>query len=150
MTFKLEEMPGHRVAYMRQVGPYGADNKGLMEKLKSWAASNKLLNESAIILGIAHDNPAATLPENCRYDVCIVVPEDYDIKDENISETELSGGRYAVFTLKHTAEDIEKAWGEMMAELSGQGRSIDPARPIFERYVPGMVAKNQCELCVPV
>lgn len=150
MTFKIEELPKQKAAYMRRVGPYGPNNKALMEKLKSWAASNNLFTDTAIILGIAQDDPAATLPQNCRYDACIVVPREYQIKGANINVTELPGGRYAVFTLPHTAEDIQKAWARIRPDLSGQEYRIDPVRLVFERYIPALVKNNLCEICVPV
>jgi len=150
MRFKIEEIPKQMVAYMRQTGPYGANNMELMERLKSWAGANNILTESAVIMGIAHDDPAITLAEACRYDVCIVVPEEYEIISEDINRTDLSGGRYAVFTIGHTAEDIQKAWTEILPELSGQGLHIDNTRPIFERYTPSMVSRHLCEICVPI
>ena len=148
--FKIEEISKHRIAYMRQVGPYGADNKKLMEKLKSWASASGLMCDNTIILGIAQDNPSTTPAENCRYDVCLAVSEDYEIKEAHVNEAELSGGRYAVFTIGHTAADIQKAWNVIFPELESQGYQIDYAKPIMERYIPGMVKKHLCEICVPV
>lgn len=150
MIFKIEEIPGYRIAYMRKVGPYGADNKDLMERLKSWAMSENLIHDSAIILGIAQDDPAVTLPENCRYDACIVIPKEFVMKDEDTSVNEFPGGRYAVFTVAHTAQEIQKAWNEIFPELADQGYQMDTARPILERYIPSMVKKHLCEICVPV
>jgi DNA gyrase inhibitor GyrI len=148
--FRMEEMRGTRIAYMRRVGPYGADNKEQMEKLKRWAGSSGLMQENAVILGIARDDPATTPPENCRYDACIVVSEDTEIGDDGVNEAVLPGGRYAVFTVRHTAEDIQRAWSDILPELASHGCSPDMSRPILERYIPGMVKKHLCEICVPL
>ncbi len=121
-----------------------------MEKLKSWALSNGLLTESAVILGIARDNPETTLPENCRYDTCIVVSQKFNIADTFIKETQLTGGTYAVFTIAHTTDAIQTAWTEIFPILSGQGYNIDITRPILERYIPTMINRHLCEICVPV
>jgi len=150
MTYQIEEIPASRVAYMRRTGPYGAENHALMEKLKAWAKANGLFTKFAVILGIAQDNPEATPPESCRYDVCIVVPDDYAIADTDINEAELPGGRYAVFTIDHTAEAVQAAWGEIFTQLSVRGRQPDFSRPVLERYIPAMVEKHLCEICVPV
>lgn len=150
MSYKIEEMPMSRVVYMRRIGPYGADNYALMEKFKEWAKANGLFTKSAVILGISQDNPETTPPENCRYDVCIIVANDYAITDANVNEAELPGGRYAVFTIAHTAEAVRKAWGEIFTQLSAQGQQPDFFRPILERYIPAMVDNHQCEICVPV
>ncbi|MBP1761850.1 MAG: gyrase inhibitory protein, gyri [Firmicutes bacterium] len=150
MQFTIETIPRQTVAYIRRTGPYGANNMDLMERLKSWAGANNILDKSTVIMGIAHDDPAITLPDACRYDVCIVVPGKYEIKGEDINKTELSGGKYAIFMIGHTTEDIQKAWADILPELSGQGLCIDNSRPIFERYTPGMVSNHQCEICVPI
>ncbi len=150
MTYQIEEMSKSRIAYMRRVGPYGADNYALMKKFKEWVKANGLFTSSAVILGISQDNPAATPPENCRYDVCIVVSEDFTTSDADVNVAELTGGKYAVFTIEHTAEAIRKAWGEIFVQLSAQGQQPDASRPILERYIPAMIDKHLCEICVPV
>lgn len=150
MTYKIEEMPTGRVVYMRGIGPYGAGNYALMEKFKEWAKANGLFTKSAVILGISQDNPETTPPENCRYDVCIVVEDNYATTDADVNEAELPGGRYAIFTIAHTAEAVQKAWGEIFSQLSAQGQQPDLARPILERYVPIMIDKHLCEICVPI
>ncbi len=148
MNVKIEVFPEYRIAYMRQIGPYGPDNVQLMEKLKKWAAARELLAESAIILGIAHDDPDITPPEKCRYDCCIVIPDDYK-PESNINENKLPGGRYAVYQVKHTAADIGNAWNDIFSVwLPDSGYQIDD-RPIFERYA-GTMEEVTCEICIPV
>lgn len=151
MTIKFEIMPKTRIAFVRQVGPYGTENIQAMEALKKWAKKNKLLNGSSILLGIAQDNPETTLPENCRYDACIVISDDYHLNktDNNIFETEFAGGNYVTYEVKHTAEDIQKAWVDIFPELSKSGYQIDN-KPIFERYIGDMMYNNYCEICIPV
>lgn len=150
MTYQIEEMSKSRIAYMRRVGPYGGGNYALMKKFKEWAKANGLFIASAVILGISQDNPAVTPPESCRYDVGIVIPEQFTTTDTDVDVAELSGGRYAVFTIDHTAEAIQKAWGEIFVQLSAQGQQPDVSRPILERYIPAMIDKHLCEICVPV
>ncbi|WCN39636.1 AraC family transcriptional regulator [Aneurinibacillus uraniidurans] len=148
MNSKIETLPKYRIAYVRQIGPYGSANVQTMQKLKKWAAAKNLLSKTSIILGISHDNPETTLPENCRYDAGIVISDDYQI-DDFVDEREIFGGKYAIFKVKHTAEDIQKAWSEIFSELINYGYQID-ARPIFERYMEEMVCDNYCEICVPI
>ena len=150
MTYQIEEMSKNRIAYMRRVGPYGESNYTLMKKFKEWAKANGLFTESAIILGISQDNPATTTPESCRYDVGVVVSEQFTTKDTDVNVAKLSGGRYAVFTIDHTTEAIQKAWSQIFVQLSAQGQQPDVSRPILERYIPAMIDKHLCEICVPV
>ncbi|KOS68769.1 DNA gyrase inhibitor [Lysinibacillus contaminans] len=148
MNIKVETLPKYRIAYMRQVGPYGPANKHVMGKLKNWALEKNLFTESGIILGIPQDHPETTLPENCRYDACIVISNDYPL-DDSICESELSGGEYVICKVKHTAEDIQKAWPEIFSTLQKKGYQIDN-KPIFERYTVEMINNHYCEICVPV
>lgn len=148
VNIKVETFPKYRIAYVRQVGPYGPANIQAMKKLKEWAEAKNLLADSAIILGIPQDNPETTLPENCRYDVCIVISKDYQM-DNLVCEGELSDGKYAIYKVKHTVEDIQKAWTEIFPAIHNGGYQIDN-KPILERYNSGMINKGYCELCVPV
>ncbi|WP_025692098.1 AraC family transcriptional regulator [Paenibacillus zanthoxyli] len=148
MHIKVETLPNHRIAYVRQVGPYGPANTQTMEKLKKWAREKNLLTESAIILGIPQDNSETTLPEHCRYDACIVISKDYPI-DDSVCEGELIGGKYVVFKVKHTTEDVQKAWTEIIPALQNSGYQMDH-KPIIERYTGDMINHHFCEICVPV
>ncbi|KRG12793.1 DNA gyrase inhibitor [Virgibacillus soli] len=132
---------------MRNMGPYGPSNKQTMEKLKDWAKEKKLFH-STILLGIPQDNPETTAPENCRYDACIVIPENY-LLDDSINEGELQGGNYVVFKMNHTAEDIQKAWDEWLPALQKSGYQI-ANKPILERYTSELVNNHTCDICIPV
>ncbi|HIW31388.1 MAG TPA: GyrI-like domain-containing protein, partial [Candidatus Paenibacillus intestinavium] len=87
MSHSVETIPQSRIAYVRQVGPYGPTNLQAMDKLKKWAKERNIYT-SCIIYGISQDNPQTTLPENCRYDACIVISADVQI-DNSIKEGEL-------------------------------------------------------------
>ncbi|MDF2905471.1 MAG: gyrI-like small molecule binding domain protein [Herbinix sp.] len=150
MNILIEEIPNYKIAYLRQTGPYGQDNVSIMEQLKYWAESNNLLTEQSVILGIAHDNPEYTAPEECRYDTCLVISEEYCIEDENIMEGSIDGGIYAVIKMSHTAEAVEEAWQKIFPDLFKQGYQMDEARPIIERYQTELVRNHYCELCVPI
>jgi len=147
MEVKIEMLPPCRVAYMRQIGPYGSGNVPVMERLKKWAAAHELFTPSSEILGIAHDDPDLTPAEKCRYDACIIIPEEQRLAG-SVNENRLPGGRYALFSVKHTAEDIARAWENIFTEwLPESGYQIDE-RPIFERYKG--VEIEISEICVPV
>jgi len=148
MNIEIENISFYRIAYIRQSGSYGQDNVQIMEKLKKWSKSNGLFNEQSIILGITHDNPKLVEPENCRYDTCLVISNDYCFSDNYISEGSILGGKYAVFKIRHTAEEVQKAWLAIFPELFNQGYQLDETRPILERYKAEMVKNHYCEICV--
>lgn len=148
MNMKMENIPNYRLAYVRQVGPYGPANAQAMETLKRWAADRHLLTESAILLGIPQDRPETTLPENCRYDACIVISADVAL-DDTVEEGEFTGGEYAVCTVKHTTEEVQKAWAAVFPALRQSGYQPDN-KPALERYTGKMIADGYCEICIPV
>ncbi|MFD1447988.1 AraC family transcriptional regulator [Oceanobacillus profundus] len=147
MQYKVETFPNYRIAYVRRVGPYGPANTEAMEKLKKWSKERNLL-ESGILFAIPQDNPDKTLPENCRFDACIVISKDYQM-DDSIYEGELTGGKYAVYKIKHTAEAIQEAYVDIFPSLQSNGYQID-TKPILEKYTADMVNNHYCEICVPV
>jgi DNA gyrase inhibitor GyrI len=147
MKFKVETLPNYRIAYIRRVGPYGNGNFEVMGKLKKWAKERNLL-KSAILFAIPQDNPETTLPENCRFDACIVISKDYQM-DDSIYEGELSGGKYLIYEVKHTAEDIQKAYADIFPSLQSNGYQIDN-KPILEKYTGDMINNPYCEICVPI
>ncbi|GAB1789205.1 GyrI-like domain-containing protein [Priestia megaterium] len=90
MNMKIDTLPNYRIAYVRQVGPYGPHNVKVMEKLKRLAKKKGLFTKDSIILSIAWDNPEETAPENCRYDAGIVISSEYYV-DDDFSEDQLVG-----------------------------------------------------------
>ncbi|MBY0062049.1 AraC family transcriptional regulator [Priestia aryabhattai] len=148
MAIKIESIPNYRIAYMRNVGPYGPDNVATMENIKHWASVNNLFTDTSIVLGISQDNPQVTPSEDCRYDAAIVISSSYEV-DDLVRVGEVLGGEYGVLKVKHTDEDIQKAWSTIFIELHNYGYQLDN-RPIFERYTAKMVSDHYCELCVPV
>ncbi|HBU81894.1 MULTISPECIES: AraC family transcriptional regulator [Paenibacillus] len=151
MEFHIENLPTSRIAYVREVGPYGPANSQTMETLKTWARSKDLLTETAILFGIPQDHPETTIPSQCRYDACIVISEDYCLGESTpqIEEAELPGGQYLVCKVKHTAEDVKQAWTEIFPYLESSGYTM-ANKPILERYTGDLLPLDVCEICVPV
>ena len=154
MNVRVQELPSQRVAYMRYVGPYGAGGiPELWSRFVTWARARGLDLEKATRLGVAHDDPAITPAEKCRYDACIVVPDDFQ-PDRWVNVTDIPGGRFAVSAFTGTAHDIQGAWDRVFKTwlpTSGfqpddrsclevyRGRSVDDKTGIF-----------RCDLCLPV
>lgn len=155
MRIRVEEQPARHVVYMRYVGPYGAHGiPELWSRLHTWMDARGLSAETTIRLGVAHDDPAITPAEKCRYDACLVVREGFQ-PDRWVNEADIPGGRYAICEFTGTAHDIEGAWHRVFtAWLPDSGYQPDD-RPCFELYRGHPVgdAKSQsfrCDLCLPV
>ncbi|UZQ52661.1 GyrI-like domain-containing protein [Clostridium kluyveri] len=110
----------------------------------------RLFNESSIILGIAQDDPQFTEPKDCRYDICLVVSDEFKVDNKYINFGKAIGGKYCVFKISHTIDAMKKAWMEIFSELSKRNYEFDDRRPIFERYAMKMINKHYCEICVPI
>jgi len=149
MEMVIENLPSCRLAYVRQVGPYGPANAQAMNTLKQWADRNQLLHESATLLGIPQDDPTTTPPEKCRYDACIVITESERLEDDLIEIGELSGGDYLICKVRHTAEDIQQAWRVIIPHLQTSSYQMD-SKPVIERYRWELLHQHWCEICVPV
>lgn len=154
MILKIEHIAPCPMAYIRHTGPYGPDNKKTMERLKHWAKSRDLMNGHSVILGIAQDNPQVIPPEMCRYDACILLPEGSSggesVREKDVQVGSLTGGKYGVFTIDHTAEAVKQAWEEAFGQLFEERYSPDSSRPILERYKAELIEQHLCEICIPI
>ena len=147
---KIKELPEVKLIFIRRTGAYGPENQQLMETFKAWLKENDLFNEATTILGIAQDNPETTVPENCRYDVGLVVSEFREFDDSRISKTVIQAGKYALFTVDHTTQAVEQFWRNLPNVLNESNVILDVSRPIIERYQYKMIMTHLCEFCVPI
>ncbi len=154
MILKIEQIAPCPMAYLRHTGPYGPDNIETMEHLKHWAKSRDLMNGHSVILGIAQDNPRIIPPEACRYDACILLPDGYSggesAAEKDVHFGSITGGKYGVFIIDHTAEAVTQAWEDIFRRLFAESYAPDPSRPILERYKAELIERHLCEICVPI
>lgn len=148
MKITIEELAESRIAFFRNVGEYGEkQNKELMESFKQWVLENGVFDNSPI-LAIPQDNPAVTPKEECRYDVCVIIQNDYHVAKPAQVGT-FTGGKYAVFLLDHTKEAVSEFWGNIFSEIAKHNLSIRQ-QPIIERYTSQMIENHLCEILVPI
>lgn len=147
---KTELIPKSGIAYIRRVGEYGQENNRIMDQLKQWAAERGLMDDAAVLYGIAWDDPAVTESTQCRYDVCLLLEDESIEETEDIKTGSLTGGLYAVLEAEHTPKGMQDAWAEIISMTESGQFLMDMSRPIMERYAAGMVRRHRCELCVPI
>ena len=133
-------------AYIRRTGKYGAENKQLMEKLKDYLKSNDLFKDDTAILGIALDNPLSTPENELRYDVGMVI-NGKDIHCD-LPIRNIDSGRYAIFEVPHTENDVANFWKNIDTLTSGL--LVDYTKPIIERYAFSKISLHLCEFCIPL
>ena len=117
----MEEMEAVEIAYLRRTGPYGPENRQLMERLKAF------------------------LKERGRYDVGIIIREGERLP---LDTRRVRGGRYAVFEIPHTEREVSRFWEDL--ERLTAGLPVDRASPVLERYSAEKVALHRCEFCIPL
>ena len=155
MQVNVTTLPSYRVAYLRTVGPYGPGGAipRLWERLQRWAAARDLWTADRICLGVAHDNPAVTDPDKCRYDACIVIPEGFT-PDAQVNVTQSAGGKYGAAPFKGTPLDIGAAWDAVFSQWLPQSGFQPDDRPCMEvlrgDFVDRETGAISCDLCVPV
>lgn len=154
MNVRVQELPPQRVAYTRYVGPYGAQGiPELWDRFTTWMQAHGLDMDTTTRLGVAHDDPAITQAEKCRYDACAVVREDFQ-PDRSVNVASVPGGRYAVSRFRGTAHEIQGAWDRVFAGwLPDSGYQPDD-RPCMEVYRGRAFDEKtrvfSCDLCLPV
>ncbi len=149
ISIQDEMIPCMKVIYMRRTGAYGPENHELMERFKTWLQNNQLFCGDTVILGMALDDMNTVAAENCRYDVCMVVEDNFKCESQEISIKTVPSGKYATLLIPHTAQAVQSAW-RMIPALCEKGYELDFSKPILERYAKRLVDQHYCELCVPV
>ena len=149
MKTNIETIPEITVVCLRRTGPYGENNRDLVEHLESWTRERDLL-EKSVILCAAWGDPARTPPEQCRYDVCLTLEGRAVEPDSGIALERIPGGRYACFRGRHTPAGVQSLWQSSFAALAELGIAPVPTRPVLERYRPELLEQGLCELCIPI
>ena len=153
MEVEITELPATTVAYLRYKGPFGAQIADFWAQIfNPWRAAHGL--EQRVTFGVAPDDPATTPPEQCRYDACVEVAPDYEVRDP-VKLATLPGGRYALAKFHGTGAQMPAAWQEFFGTwLPASGMQMD-ARPCFERYaadyaIDSATGEFAAELCIPI
>lgn len=115
MDISRQELQPQRVAFVRHYGEYGLQpTLKTLKRLLRWAGSRGLLEEGRV-LGIPWNNPKVTPAEECCYDACITVPNDFESDHPVIQVQDLAGGTYLVRSCTCQDGDLEKPWQEFLA-----------------------------------
>ena len=155
MSVRVRELPPYHVAYMRYVGPYGAQGiPELWTRFDKWMEARGLRPEARVTLGVGYDDPRITAAEKCRYDACVVVPADF-LPDRRVNVMDLPGGPCAVATFTGTADEITDAWDHVFTAWLPASAWQPDDRPCVEVYRGGAMVDVKagifrCELCLPV
>ena len=123
LTMEVRTERRRRLAALRYVGAYS--NVGTaFEKLMDWVNSTSLKGASIKRVGRYYDDPAKTKPENCRSDVCVEVPDEFELDEDakklGLKIITIRGGRTGVAVHKGPYEKL-----------------VDTYTAVFTKLVPG-------------
>jgi AraC family transcriptional regulator len=154
MKVEVVERPAVKVAYLRQVGPYGDPLARFWRDVAyPWMAANGLLGHTRY--GVSHDDPTITAPAKCRYDAAVEVPAAVVRPPGQALLSTLPGGRYGVTPFRGTSGQIGTVRERFMRDwLPSSGLQLD-ARPFLEYYGPNSTFDPRtgvftCDLAIPV
>lgn len=153
MEVRVIELPPVTLAYLRHTGPFGpALGAFWRDVFNPWCAAHGLKNRTTY--GIAQDDPSRTPPDQCRYDACVEVADDY-VVPAPAAVTRFPGGRFAAVRYRGPSADIGNAWTEFYSKaLPASGLQSVPG-PCFERYDASYAEDAatgvfECDLCIPI
>lgn len=133
MNVRIETLPEIRIASVRQTGPYMESADRAWKILCGWGAPKGLFTPRTMIIGISHDDPQVTPPEQIRYDAAISLEKDVEVEPPVVLGS-LPGGEYAIFTHQGPYEGLEETYKTIMGQwVPASGREFRDT-PWFEVY----------------
>lgn len=153
MEVRVITLPPVTLAYLRHTGPFGpALGVFWRDVFNPWRTAHGL--QHRVTYGIAQDDPANTPPEQCRYDACVEVADDY-VAAPPAATTRFPGGRFAAVRYRGNPADIGQAWMAFYSKaLPASGLQVVPG-PCFERYDADYHEDTatgvfECDLCISI
>jgi AraC family transcriptional regulator len=153
MKVEIVERKPTTIVCLRRVGAYGEPiSEFWQQTVYPWMAASGLLQQPRY--GVSYDDPNFVDPAQCRYDAGVEAPSTLTALG-NAQKITIPGGKYAAFSFKGTAKQIEEAWTAMLRDwLPASGLQLD-GRPMFEYYPQGSSFDPKsgvfdCKLCIPV
>lgn len=152
MQVHIENRKPLRIAFLQHAGPYSEVHVA-WAKLREWAQLRGLLGPAAQFIGVSHDDPAITAPEQIRYDAGLVVDSSAQAHGR-IRVQDLEGGQYAVVTHRGPYWQLPEIYSYVYNEwMPGSGyRPRD--LPAYEVYRGDpevtMTGDLLTDVCIPV
>ncbi len=153
MDVQIKDKPEMRAAAVRHVGPYNQIGEAF-RRLDGIVRQANLLKPGSQMIGIFHDNPQSTPPDQLRSDAAVTLSPG-DIVPNGLTEQRVPGGRYACLVHVGSYEKLGESWGYLMGTwLQSSGHRIGSGAS-FEVYLNNPMTepdqqKLKTELCLPL
>jgi AraC family transcriptional regulator len=152
MNITIETRKAIRVAAYRHHGDPATVSESAA-KLINWAKCNNYPVLDGGGYCVAYDNPDNTSPEQFRADFCLDVGNNI-IEGKDIQEQVIAGGRYAVYRLRGSQEQITDVVMSMFQEwLPKSGEELRELPIIFQyhNYEMNVVPADLItDICIPI
>lgn len=130
MEVTIKDQPELRVAGVRHIGPYHEIGRAFA-RIGSIAGAH--LARGSRMIGIFHDDPESTAPDQLRSDAAITLPGTASGPD-GLVEQRIPAGRYAHVLHKGGYEGLPGAWAALKKEwLPKSGHRM--SGPSYEVYL---------------
>ena len=154
---KVKLMPAMTVAYVRHVGNYKGNQElfsKLMGKLMKWAGPRGVLQEKNMqILSVYYDEPEITDDDKLKLDVCVTIPENFEV-DGEIGKMTILEGKYVVARFELNPEEYGDAWDMLYKDWLPESGFQPDDKPCYELYLNDPKqhpeGKHIVDICIPV
>ncbi|MDP3425848.1 MAG: AraC family transcriptional regulator, partial [Humidesulfovibrio sp.] len=133
MNVRIETLPEIRIASVRQTGPYMESAERAWGMLCGWASPRGLFTPKTLLIGISHDDPQATPPEEIRYDAALALESDIAVEPPVVLGS-LPGGEYDIFTHQGPYAGLEETYKTIMSQWVPTCEREFRDTPWFEVY----------------
>lgn len=103
------------IAFIRHTGPYELVPESIFTELEQWAASQRLPGPP-VWMGIGHDSPGVTSPDQLRFDAALRVSGPF-APQGRIAHQILPGGAFAVSTHSGPYDTLPAAYATIFPRL---------------------------------
>ena len=129
-----KEIEDIKVVAVRKTGKYSEASTEAWQEVCGFAYGNKLISENSKMIGIGYDNPTITAEEKLRYDACITVENEVEVKG-NVFNSVIQGGKYAVFLHKGPYKNLMDTYSAIFAQWVPENNYKLRELPVFEMYM---------------
>jgi len=140
------------LGFIRHTGPYEHVPIGLWDTLTDWARRHNI-PEPYVLLGLAHDAPGITRPENLRFDAAIRVPGEFR-SGRRVGHQHFAGGLFALTTSVGPFTSLPAAYLEIFRRLRRDRSLACLGVPCLEFYRVNRVVADlaivHTEVAIPV
>lgn len=140
----IEKFIDITIVYKRRVSLYGAENYILGGNFKRFLKENGFFNDDSILVGIARDNSSEIEPEDCWYNVGLIVNGE-EVACEYPRRL-FDNGDYLIIEVKNIVEAVSQLWQKLPNHVVDY--ELDPERPIIDTV--SKLNQGYCEFCIPV